>query len=377
MASPPPFPVAPGARPVELGARAIEPGPRTVEAGARAVEPLARAVEPLARAVEQSVAEPSPSGADSGRGPRSSGGFRGQLRCSSIADLIQLECLSGERAVVIVKSPRGEGLFFFDGGCMVHAVQGELLDEAAALEILRWDGGTFEPSEAAWPERPPMTSPWQHLVLLAAQREDESLRAEALQSRREPGTLTPESRTERIDGARRPGTLRQETLRPGTLRQETLRQETPRQETPRQEISRRELGTPTAHLPSGRPPRPPSPITQQPTLISAPSKITMQPSVAQPIPRAALQLGPAGELLQLRGEANRLVPLAAYLRHLADLIGADLGGRRFASMSCQMRSRHVWLFAEANGTCLVVEAAPDVPSEFVHVWFEQMRTRRG
>jgi Domain of unknown function (DUF4388) len=106
-------------------------------------------------------------------------GFDGRVWCSSLADLVQLECLSGARAVISVISPGRRGTLFFDRGAVCHATVGDLTQEDAALEILSWEYGTFEQAlvgqaSVPWPERPPIAASWQQLVMCAAQRRDEA-----------------------------------------------------------------------------------------------------------------------------------------------------------------------------------------------------------
>lgn len=102
-----------------------------------------------------------------------SSGFDGRVHCSSLADLIQLECLSGARQAVSVRSSDQYGYLFFDGGRITHAFTGDLVAEDAVLEMLSWDAGTFDDAHLAWPDRAPVTRNWQELLMRAAQRRDE------------------------------------------------------------------------------------------------------------------------------------------------------------------------------------------------------------
>ena len=101
-------------------------------------------------------------------------GFRAHLNGASLADLVQMECLSGRERVMRVSSGGEVGYLFFRGGQIVHAVSRRGIGETAALEILRWNDGTFEPCSAGWPDRDSIGSNWQNLILLAAQHRDES-----------------------------------------------------------------------------------------------------------------------------------------------------------------------------------------------------------
>ena len=109
-------------------------------------------------------------------GPSSSvrgSGFQAKIRGASLADLVQMECLAGSRRVVRVTSGEHVGYLFFRSGNLVHALARSLIGEAAALEMLAWDEGTFDPAERDWPARDSIACGWQSLLLRAAQARDE------------------------------------------------------------------------------------------------------------------------------------------------------------------------------------------------------------
>jgi hypothetical protein len=99
-------------------------------------------------------------------------GFQAKIRGVSLADLIQMECLAGSKLVVRVTSGPKVGYLYFRGGMVVHAVTATGLGEAAAMEMLSWNGGTFEPTDREWAKDTIVTS-WQSLLLRAAQIRDE------------------------------------------------------------------------------------------------------------------------------------------------------------------------------------------------------------
>jgi hypothetical protein len=101
-------------------------------------------------------------------------GFRANLHGASLADLVQMECLSGRERVIRVSSAGEVGYLYFRAGQIVHAVSRRGIGETAALEILRWNDGTFEACGAGWPDRDSISSNWQNLLLLSAQHRDES-----------------------------------------------------------------------------------------------------------------------------------------------------------------------------------------------------------
>jgi hypothetical protein len=101
-------------------------------------------------------------------------GFQAKLRSSSLADLVQMECLAGVRLVVRVTSGDNVGYLYFRGGSVVHAVTAVLSGEAAAMEMLTWNAGTFEPAERDWPLKDSISSSWESLLLRAAHAHDQN-----------------------------------------------------------------------------------------------------------------------------------------------------------------------------------------------------------
>jgi len=104
----------------------------------------------------------------------SESGFRAQLREANLADLVQMECLSQSRRAIRVTTQGDIGYLFFSGGSIVHATTLETEGEAAALEILKWNHGTFEPCAREFPTRASISMSAQHLLLRAAQAQDEA-----------------------------------------------------------------------------------------------------------------------------------------------------------------------------------------------------------
>jgi hypothetical protein len=84
-----------------------------------------------------------------------------------------MECLAGVKRVVRVASAHHVGHFYFRDGSLVHAATRSIAGDAAALEILSWNEGTFEPVDREWPAKESISCTWQSLVLRAAQARDE------------------------------------------------------------------------------------------------------------------------------------------------------------------------------------------------------------
>jgi hypothetical protein len=118
----------------------------------------------------------APGNDDAPKGLRGSG-FKGQIRGASLADLVQMECLAGSRRIVRVASGQNSGFLYIRAGAVVHAVAKGLTGEAAAMEMLKWRDGDFEPVEREWPAKETISAHWQSLLLRAAQVRDESSRS--------------------------------------------------------------------------------------------------------------------------------------------------------------------------------------------------------
>lgn len=101
-------------------------------------------------------------------------GFHAQLSGANLSDLIQMECMTRARRVVRVTTRGNIGYLYFRDGHVGHASTLDLDGEAAALDMLTWDQGTFEVTERDWPPMDTIRTPWQGLLLKAAQRHDDA-----------------------------------------------------------------------------------------------------------------------------------------------------------------------------------------------------------
>lgn len=236
-------------------------------------------------------------------------GFDGQLHCASLADLIQLQCSNRARVGVAVRSKTREGHLFFDNGQMVHAVAGRLVGEDAVFDMLDWNTGTFSESSEPWPAKPTITSSWQQVLLLAAQRRDE----------RQPAF--PAASSARLVAVKRPAS------------------------TP---------SSPTAEL---------ADATQDPlqrdsdrvqSSSSRPRESLFQLDNGLNSVVCAARFDDAGNLIEMRGDAHELTALAVYLRRFADLLGECAGQEGFRSFECRSGGADLALFVDAPGSYVIV-----------------------
>lgn len=225
-------------------------------------------------------------------------GFRASLHGASLADLVQMECLSGRERVIRISSGSEVGYLFFRGGQIVHAVSRRGIGESAALEILRWNDGTFEPCSAGWPERDSISSNWQNLLLTAAQHRDESGRHNLV--------AFPSSRT-----------------------------------------APRSPSSPAPPLSSTSPSRA--------EVVVAPEA----PASTLAHVRAAVRIDRTGAVVSAKGAAEELADVVAYASRLAELVGDGLGMQSLLSIEAVHRRSRTLIYKEKNGNTLALNAALD------------------
>lgn len=235
-------------------------------------------------------------------------GFRASLHGASLPDLVQMECLSGRERVIRVSSGSDVGYLFFRGGQIVHAVSRRGIGETAALEILRWNDGTFEPCSAGWPDRDSIGSNWQNLLLLAMQHRDEA------------------NRRDEVSGHNL-------VAFPGA-----------RAAAPRPASSPPPLVAPLATTPSTK-------------LEASVSGESSAPLLAQV--RAAVRIDQAGNVVSSKGDASELSQVAAYAARLAELVGDGLGMQGLVSVEVAQQRSRTLIYREKSGNTFALSAAPD------------------
>jgi len=230
-------------------------------------------------------------------------GFSASITGASLADLVQMECLANSTLVVRVESGNDAGYLYFQAGQIVHAMSSDAVGEAAALEILGWDRGSFEPCNAGWPSTLTIRKSWQALLMHAATLRDESHRRTVVDFPRE-----------------------------------------------------RAQGNPMH--------KPPTPITQPPpgppsvtphSTGSPPSGTTLG---GQGIERA-VRLEADGRVISTRGDAEELAAVTAYTMRLAKLVGEQLGMEDLRAVEAVTSSRRRLFYVEKNGNSIGLEASID------------------
>jgi CheY-like chemotaxis protein len=105
------------------------------------------------------------------------GGFRG-IQSKSLVDLIQMECLSQNSAVLKITNGAQEGRIWILEGDIIDATTGALMGEEAFREIFSWKTGNFETFPAEPGRTRSMFNSYQGLLLDTAQSIDESQQPE-------------------------------------------------------------------------------------------------------------------------------------------------------------------------------------------------------
>ncbi len=244
--------------------------------------------------------------ATTSKGPEGSGptsdvgvGFQAQIKGASLGDLVQMECLAGAHRAVRVTSGTHVGYLYFRGGAVVHAVARSQVGELAALDILSWSEGSFEPADREWPAKETVTCGWQSLLLRAAQARDEraaqsvvALRADARGVRAKPASIPPA--TEAAEFQATPLEVRGQVLRGEDF-------------------------------------------------------------------EVVLRLYPDGAISVHRGGSQDFADIVAYACRLTELIGTQLGVEGFMAMECSFKSGRCFVVLETNGD--VVALRPRASSD--------------
>jgi hypothetical protein len=228
--------------------------------------------------------------------PVSTNGFRARLEGLSLFDLIQMECLARTRRIVRVASAGRVGYLYFQGGEIFHATTKNLVGDRAALEMLEWTDGNFEPCNIAWPERGSVKMSWQNLLIGAATSKDE-LNAGKL-------VRLPSRRASPMD--EEDVTSDAEELQPG-----------------------------------------------------AAAEAMVNSLRDEPFPKGvqrAVRVDSVGNVLAGSGETEELAGFAAYAARVGDLIGESLGLGRLAALDLTLVGARSILCIEDGGKVMVVEA---------------------
>lgn len=223
-------------------------------------------------------------------------GFSANLTGANLPDLVQMECFSNSTLAVRVVSGDEEGYLYFHAGQIVHAMSSSAVGEAAALEILDWNRGSFEPCNAGWPSNFTISKPWQALLMTVAAKRDEE---------RRKVVNFPRERTQ---------------------------------------------GTSMSQ-------KPPAPAGSQPPAPAPPS--SGPPESTRGI-ECAVRLEADGRVASTRGDAEELTEMTAYALRVSALIGDQLGMGDLRAVECVGNGARRLFYFEADGHLVGLEAKSDV-----------------
>jgi hypothetical protein len=247
-------------------------------------------------------------------------GFRAQISGASLWDLVQMECLSRSRQVIRIGGEGGVGYLYFADGRVVHAVTSKLVGEAAALEILSWTHGLFQPCERAWPATGSIETSCEGLILRLAKRRDEAAsNLVAFPAR----AATPAAGGAVVVATGGGGHDFEE------IEIEPLHEEG-------------EMRVPNN--------------TDQP---SAPTAIgSARPDLTADFP-VMLRLGSGGAIVKSKGASEEMAGVVAYAHRLAQLAGELLGLQPFVAAECTFADGRLLIFDEDNGDTVALRPRPD------------------
>jgi hypothetical protein len=226
-------------------------------------------------------------------------GFSAQLRGVSLWDLVQMECLARSHLVVQVVGDGGVGYLYFDGGHIVHATTAQRAGEAAAIEILGWNNGSFQPCERPWPDKPSIVTSHEALILQAAKVSDER-RGNLVAFPRATGAL------ETID-----------------------------------DVELEEVDMFNSNSNGVRPP------PKAPRIETGGDYTVM------------MRLAANGAVISNRGGGEDFAETVAYAERLVQLVGELLGLEPFAALECSFVTGKCLLFKEGDGETVALRPRPD------------------
>ena len=101
-------------------------------------------------------------------------GFTGKLDQFDLVDIIQLCCISKRTGRLQIARGAERGVLYLRSGQIIQAVSGELTGEEAAYQIIGWSSGQFSFDDGLQPETQTIQSGWEHVIMEAVRRRDET-----------------------------------------------------------------------------------------------------------------------------------------------------------------------------------------------------------
>jgi CheY-like chemotaxis protein len=101
-------------------------------------------------------------------------GFQGTLRRVGLHDILQMECLGRNSAVLEVFNKDTRGEIFIKDGSVIHAQANQLTGQPAFFFLLSISGGGFKLKPFVAPPEISITKSWEFLLMESARRRDET-----------------------------------------------------------------------------------------------------------------------------------------------------------------------------------------------------------
>lgn len=102
-------------------------------------------------------------------------GFQGTLRRVGLHDILQMECLGRNSAILEVFNKETRGEIFIKSGSIIHAqTSNNLHGQPAFFYLLSISGGGFRIKPYVAPPEISIAQSWEHLLMESAQRKDET-----------------------------------------------------------------------------------------------------------------------------------------------------------------------------------------------------------
>jgi hypothetical protein len=238
-------------------------------------------------------------------------GFRAQLSGASLWDLVQMECMARSRTVIRVTGQGGVGYLYFADGRVVHAATVRLVGEPAALEILGWTNGVFQPCDRAWPAQPTIETSCEGLILRLAKRRDDESASNLVAF---PGRAGDDERTSG-----------------GAAGFEEIHMSESDGEEQQKGPQKEKADMRTANIDQ----------TALPTAIGRNDLTADFPVV--------LRLGAGGTIVKNKGGDEDMAGVVAYAQRLGQLAGELMGLDPFVAMECTFTEGRLMIFSEENG----------------------------
>jgi hypothetical protein len=239
--------------------------------------------------------------------PTPTSGFQAQLEGASLWDLVQMECLARSHVAFQVTGEGGVGHLYFDAGRVVHATTARNRGVAAALEILGWTQGTFQPSNRSWPTGGPSIDVTPEALLLSAAKNQDENGASNLVAFPAAGRGAEPAVEEGLE----------------------LMEIEDDQEFDDEDVTR----------PGG----------QVQGFRQGPADFPVM-----------VRLAASGNVIRNKGGTEDLAEATAYAHRLAQLTGELLGLEQFVALECISRDGRYLMFSEGEGEIVLLRPRPDL-----------------